>query len=70
MKEAPYLHTGVDHFHPRFPARIFEVTEQGSAASSDYFLLVYRDGARRIKEALLDAHPRQAFPQLLRTFGA
>jgi chloramphenicol 3-O phosphotransferase len=48
IMETPYLHTGVDHFLPRFPARLFDVTSPDAPASTDYFQLLYRDGARRI----------------------
>lgn len=44
---APYLHTGVDHLLPRLPARLFCVTQVGdaaTAATSDYFLMVYQGG--------------------------
>lgn len=47
IMDTPYLHTGVDHFLPRLPARFSEVTSEGSDAHSAYFLLVYRDTARR-----------------------
>jgi chloramphenicol 3-O phosphotransferase len=40
----PYLHSGIDHFLPRLPPQ-FTLTSDGvTPATSDYFLLVYRDG--------------------------
>ncbi len=46
----PYLHTGVDHFLPRLPTRLFSITQEGDAATtaaSDCFLMVYQVGATR-----------------------
>ena len=47
IMEAPYLHTGIDHFLPRVPAKCFVVSDGVSPATADYFLLVYRGGAAR-----------------------
>jgi chloramphenicol 3-O phosphotransferase len=47
IMEAPYLHTGTDHFLPRVPAKFFAVCDSGDAPPADYFLLVYQGGASR-----------------------
>jgi chloramphenicol 3-O phosphotransferase len=47
IMEAPYFHTGIDHFLPRLPARLFVVSDGVSPPASDYFLLVYGGAVRR-----------------------
>jgi chloramphenicol 3-O phosphotransferase len=48
---APYLHTGIDHFLPRVPAKCFVVSDGVSPPADDYFLLVYRgEVARTVAE--------------------
>ena len=47
IMEAPYLHTGLDHFLARVPPRCFAVSDGVDPAATDYFLLVYRGGAAR-----------------------
>jgi len=41
--EAPYLHTGIDHFLERFPARYFVPSDGVNPASAEGWLLVFRD---------------------------
>jgi len=48
VMDAPYLHTGIDHFLPRLPHRCFAVCdEMEPAVAANLFLLVYRGGATR-----------------------
>ena len=46
IMEAPYLHTGVDHFLPRLPAWCFAVSDGGGPVATDHVLLVYQGGGR------------------------
>ncbi len=51
IMDEPYVHTGVDHFLPRLPAK-FSVTSDGhNPDSAPYFLLVYSGGAQRMVAA-------------------
>ncbi len=47
IMDAPYLHTGIDHFLPRVPQQFFAISDGVNPATSDYFLLVYPGGAER-----------------------
>jgi chloramphenicol 3-O phosphotransferase len=47
IMDTPYLHTGIDHFLPRIPARFTQVSDGIHPATADYFLMVYQDNAPR-----------------------
>ncbi len=50
--DTPYLHTGIDHFLPRIPARFTQVSDGNNPATADYFLLVYHDSTVRRQAAI------------------
>lgn len=47
IMEAPYLHTGIDHFLRRVPAKFTAIAAEPTPAAAEYFLLVYRGSAAR-----------------------
>ena len=47
VMDRPFVHTGIDHFLPRVPQRCRTVSDGHNPATTDYFLLVYHDGASR-----------------------
>jgi chloramphenicol 3-O phosphotransferase len=52
VMESPYLHTGIDHFLPRVPARFKLISDGREPASADYFLLVYQGSMTRAEAAI------------------
>lgn len=47
VMEAPYLHTGIDHFLSGVPGKCRAIAADSATATAEYFLLVYRGGAAR-----------------------
>ena len=52
--EAPYLHTGIDHFLERFPARCFAPSDGLHPANAEGWLLVFREQGQQEQTALSD----------------
>ena len=47
IMERPYVHTGIDHFLSRVPAKFTAIAAEPAPATAEHFLLVYRGGTGR-----------------------
>ena len=48
IMERPYVHTGIDHFLSRVPAKFTAIAAEPAPATAEHFLLVYRGGTGRM----------------------